>query len=95
MPPLAASAQFPSDAGSESLSRSDYSRIERVPVHQDSGVSPETDARHYLIGLNFLQSGRRYREFPGHREHDAAPKHFTPRINIHSSQQISPIVHLH
>ena len=45
MPRLVAPAHFPSDPDSEGFSRSDYSRIERVPVHQDSSVSPENRRR--------------------------------------------------
>lgn len=44
MPRLVAFAHFPSDPDTEGFSRSDYSRIARVPVHQDSSVSPQNDA---------------------------------------------------
>src|ERR1039457_4613788 len=34
IPRLVASAHFPCDSDSEGISRTDYSRIERVPVHR-------------------------------------------------------------
>jgi hypothetical protein len=56
MPRLLASAHFTSDPDPEGFSRTDYSRIGRVHVHQDSSVPPKNGARYGLIGLNLLKS---------------------------------------